>query len=275
MGVAIGDPRYPFAYQPGSANSLTQGTKGGYGWHGVNDIILVDQVPSTITTTAIAASQVPVAGTPLTLVSVTGAGITAGASVVNASTGVLVTGLLAIDGAMTPIQTGVSGGNLLWDPTKALARAVAIASGGVDTGATFTVAGYDVYGYPMTETITGASIATANGAKAFKYIASITPAGTLSGTAITVGQSDIVGFMMRVDRFQYVKIYFPDTTLISATTGFVAAVTTDPATALTGDVRGTYALQTASNNTRRLIISARLQPANINSSTGLVGVTQF
>jgi hypothetical protein len=81
--------------------------------------------------------------------------------------------------------------------------------------------------------------------------------------------------MLRVDRFQYLKIFWPDTTLISASTGWLTAVTTDPATAITGDVRGTYALQVASNNAQRLIISARITTSNIGTTAGLVGVTQF
>ncbi len=269
MGVGLADPRAAFAYNPGNVSYDS------YGWLGANDVVILDQVPSTITVTAIAASQAPVAGTPLTLVSSSAAGITAGVSVVNASTGRTGTGLLAIDGALGYVQPGAAGGNRFWDPTKAMARAVAIASDGDDRSATYTVRGYDVYGYPMTETITGANAGTANGKKAFKYIASITPAGTIASVALTVGQSDIIGFMLRVDRFQYLKIYSPDTTLISATTGWLAAVTTDPATAITGDVRGTYALQTASNNTRRLVVTARVSLANIQSATGLTGVTQF
>lgn len=280
QGVGIADPRYFDSYMPGNvvvtgANTLSQqGTKGSYGWFGNDEIVIVDAVPSTLTTTAIAAAQVPVAGTAMTLVSSTAAGITVGVVITRADTGVADT-VLAIDGAMGAVGYGFNGGNYLWDPTKALARAVAIQSAGNDSGATFTVRGYDVYGFPMTETITGGNIATANGKKAFKYIKSITPAGTLSGANANAGQSDIYGFMLRSDLFQYLQIYMPDTTLISATTGYVAAVTTNPATAVTGDVRGTYAVQTASNNARRLIIIARLVPAAIGTQAGLTGVDQF
>lgn len=275
QGVGIMDPRAPYAYTPGAAyGGAAIGERGSYGWWGVGNICIINQVPSTLTTTALAAAQAPVAGTPLTLVSATGAGITADVSITNAATGALVTGLLAIDGAMTPVQNGVSGGTLFWDPTKALARAVSIESAGDDTGATFTVAGYDVYGFPMSETITGVNAGTATGAKAFKYVASITPAGTLSGSNVSAGQSDVIGLMLRADLFQFLKIYWPDTTLISASTGFTAAVTTDPATALTGDVRGTYALQVASNNARRLV--GFLSPAlgNVGTAAGLCGVVQ-
>ena len=276
QGVGIMDPRVPYAYAPGAAmGGAAIGYRGCYGWWGTSPILLVNQVPSTLTTTALAAAQVPVAGTAMTLVATTGAGITAGVSITRADTGATVAGLLAIDGAMGAVQNGVSGGNLFWDPTKALARAVSIASAGNDSGATFTVAGYDIYDFPMSETITGANAGIATGKKAFKYFASITPAGTLSGSNVSAGQSDTIGFMLRADLFQFLKIYWPDTTLISSSTGFTAADTTSPATPTTGDVRGTYALQgSASNNARRLVMFLDLPPCNVGLATGLVGQTQ-
>lgn len=275
QGLGIMDPRAPYAYNPGQATGgSTVGDRGAYGWWGVTHIAICNQAPSTISAVAIAAAQVPVAGTALTLVSVTGGGITVSTSITSASSGATVTGLLAIDGAMTAVQNGVSGGNFFWDPTKAIARAVQITSVGDDSAATATVAGYDIYSYPMTETITLTNAGVATGKKAFKYIASITPAGTLSGSNVSVGQSDVIGFMLRSDLFQYLRIFWPDTTLIAANTGYTAAVTTDPATATTGDVRGTYALPVASNNTRRLVMFLQVPLANTGTAAGLVGITQ-
>ena len=54
------------------------------------------------------------------------------------------------------------------------------------------------------------------------------------------------------------------------------AVTTNPATATTGDVRGTYALQgSASNGTRRLVMLNHPTVGNIGTAAGLAGVPQF
>jgi hypothetical protein len=150
---------------------------------------------------------------------------------------------------------------------------VLASTGGNDTGATFLVSGYDLYGYPMSELITGANAGVASGTKAFKYIASIVPAGTINSTTVSVGTGDVIGLPLRADYFGEIAINYPDGTVVTATTGFVAAVTT-AATTTTGDTRGTYALQTASNNSRRLIIKAWPSVANISSSTGLFGVTQ-
>ncbi len=276
QGCGIMDPRVPYAYNPGASMGGTAiGDRGAYGWWGQGRIEICNQVPSTLTLNAIAAAQVPVTTVALTLVSTTGAGITAGVSITRADTGVLVTGLLAIDGAQVPVQNGTTGGNIFWAPATGLARAVSIQSAGDDHLAVFTVRGFDVYNFPMTETITGGNTATVTGKKAFKYIRSITPVGTLSGSNVNVGQSDVIGFMLRVDLFQFLQIWWPDQTLIASGTGFTAADTAT-ATATTGDVRGTYALQgSASNNTRRLVMFNHVRLTNTGTAAGMAGVTQF
>lgn len=269
MGLGIADPRLPFCYSPGNASF------DGYGWMSGQEVVVIDQVPSTLAANNIAASQATTTAVALTLVASTAAGITISTSITSASTGRAVTGLLAIDTAMSYVQPGSAGGNRLWDPTKAIARNVRITSDGDDRSGTFLVSGYDVYGYPMSELITGSNASVASGVKAFKYISSILPGGTIASTNTSAGTGDVIGLPLRCDLFPYLKIFWPDATGITASTGFVAAVTTDPATTITGDVRGTWALQTsASNNSRRLIIFARVPLANMQSSTGLFGVTQ-
>src|SRR5260221_10250924 len=107
------DPRYPFTWIPGGKSSAA------YGWYGTGWFDLINQVPSTLTTNAIAAAQVPVAGTAMTLVASTAAGITVGQSITRSDTGATVTGLRVIDGQSAAVAFGSSGGNNLWDPTKA------------------------------------------------------------------------------------------------------------------------------------------------------------
>lgn len=265
-GIALMD--YRRGYFPGGSD-----TDDVYAFSQTGRFNVIDQVPSTISAVNIAASQVPVAGTPLTLVSSSAAGITVGQSVFNPATGQTVTGLLAIDGVPTPITYGSNTNFNLYNPATAIARNVRITTGADDSAATVTVVGYDIYGYRMTETIALVSTAVASGKKAFKFISSITPAGTLSGTAITVGTGDVFGFPIRSDSFFFANIAW-NSAFITATTGYVAAVTTNPATATTGDVRGTYAVQSASDNAKRLIVFVDVPPANIGSVTGVFGVTQ-
>ncbi len=272
-GGGIIDPRSPFAYK---GNRFNGGNT--YGFIGFTHIPTIQGVPYTLTANNIAASQTPVAGTALTLVSSSAAGVTVGATLTRSDTGASVTGLLALDGASSYTTFGQGGdGNggivRIWNPATLISRAVRIVSGGDDSNATFTVKGYDIYYYPVTETITGAN-GTATGKKAFKYIASITPAGTLSGSAVTVGTTDVMGLPLRADYVSETDISMAST-WVTASTGFTAAVTTSPATATTGDVRGTYTLQTASDNSRRLAIFQTPLVTNIGSTTGLFGVTQY
>jgi VCBS repeat-containing protein len=271
-GMGIIDTRFNIG--PGGRTS-----DGATGWLLASSATL-DANPSVNAANNIAASQTPVAGTALTLVSSTAAGVTVGISVQNSTTGALVTGCLGLDVAASAtngnfgrVIFGQTGSVKVWDSANAVARNVVITSAGNDTTATFTVRGYDIYNYPMTETITGANATAANGVKAFKYIVSVTPAGTLSGSAVTVGTGLVFGLPIRADTVaQFIQDF--NGALPTTVANFVAAVTTT-ATATTGDVRGTFTL-TAPSTVKNLNILSYPSVANIAlGSTGLVGVTQF
>ena len=262
------DPRYPFTYGGGAGEAKC------YGFANSSGVQVINQVPSTISAVNIAASQSPGAGA-ITLVSSSGAGITVSTSITRPDTGATVSSLLAIDTAMSTVTFGQSANVNIWDPTKAISRNVRITSVGHDSGITFTVIGYDLYGYPMSETITGANAGVASGAKAFKYISSVTHTGSVA-TTVTIGTGDVIGLPVRADFFAYTEIFY-NTGWVTATTGFTAADTTT-ATTTTGDVRGTYALQSASDGSKRLILSVIPSVANLANATslatGLFGVTQ-
>jgi hypothetical protein len=275
QGMGILDPRTAYTYYPGQNFGAPM-----YGFC-AGTYLLCDQVPSTIATANIAALQSPGAGA-IVLVSTSGAGITAGVTINRADTNTPVTGLLAIDGVMSGVAFGQAGTVKLWDPTKAVSRAVQISSGGNDTGITFTVNGFDVYGFPMSENITGASGAAASGKKAFKYISSITHTGSIAA-AVSVGTTDIYGFGLAADTLIYTDIVWNNlfsttvTVPFSSGSGYVFADTTSPATKTTGDVRGTINIGTAvpSNNSRRLQIFITPSVARLSQgTTGLFGVTQ-
>ena len=161
----------------------------------------------------------------------------------------------------------------LWNPQALVSRAVSVTGSSSSTGGNITISGYDIYGVPMSEVIAApAGATTVNGKKAFKYISSVVPAFT-DAHNYSVGTTDIYGFPLRSDFFSDVAINY-NAAAVTASTGFVAAVTTSPATTTTGDVRGTYALQSASDGSKRLAIRQFILPANMNSFTGLFGVTQ-
>jgi len=267
-GTGLLDPRSPYTYYQGAA-----ATSKVYGWYS-NPCQVINQVPSTLAVANIAASQTPAAAA-LTLVSSTAAGITVLSTTTyftSATTGLQVTSGVAIDGVMAGTSFSQDGTFNLWDPTKAIARNLRITSGGNDSGITFLVVGYDVYGYPMSEAITGANAGVASGVKAFKYVTSITPSGAVA-TTCSAGTGDVIGLPLRADYVGQCQINY-NSAWVTASTGFVAAVTTSPATTTTGDVRGTYALQSASDNSKRLIVVITPLAGSIGTVTGLLGVAQ-
>lgn len=272
-GVGILDPRQPFTYEPGQQFGNVVA-----GFLGVSNILTINYAPATLNVAAIAAAANVTSGTAMTLVSSSANGVVIGQSVINASTGLTVTGLLALGGgASGRVSFGSAGTVQLWDPTTLVSRAVSITGSSSATGGDFIVSGYDIYGYPMSETITHAGgTATTNGKKAFKFIASVVPQFT-DAHNYSVGTTDIFGFPI------YSASFNPGATAdvsiswngaaVTATTGYTAGVTTT-ATKTTGDVRGTYAVQSASNGTKVLVITQAPALSNIGSATGLFGVTQ-
>lgn len=158
-----------------------------------------------------------------------------------------------------------AGAARLLDPMATLQRGLTFTSSGDDSGAVANIIGYDIYNNIIHETVTLAN-GTASSLKTYKYIKSITPVGTLSGSNLAVGFSDLLGFPLRVDRFEHLQL-FTNAALVTATTGFLAAVLTTPSTATTGDVRGTYALQSASDGTKRTAMWYRIPPYVLGETT--------
>lgn len=171
--------------------------------------------------------------------------------------------------------TGAGGCMRYWNTNWALARTLVITTNADDTGGTFTVAGYDAYGYPMTQTVTGVSSSTVSTTKAFKYVASVTPAGTINSTAISVGTNDVFGLPLRTDWAAYLNLYWNNAVVAPGSMGFTAADITT-ATALTGDVRGTVTGGATSDGTKRLIVFWNPFPPNMAAGiVGLLGQPQF
>lgn len=243
-------------------------------WWGDSSICVIDQAPATLGTANLAAAQVPVAGTKLTLAAAS-TGVTVLTAPYSAVTGqIFPVGTRVIDGNPAMITLAAMGGGVsMYDPRTMSARQLIFTSAGDDHLATVAVVGVDVYGYTIHETVTLTNASTVNTKKCYKGVISFTPSGTLSGSNLSVGTTDVYEFGLAAYEFQFVQIYWAGA-LISANTGYTAPVTTSPATALTGDVRGTYATQSASNGTNKLQIFVRPQPWNL-TAVGLFGVAQF
>lgn len=166
------------------------------------------------------------------------------------------------------------------------AGAAVVTTAGTTTGLTFTlgvapvaftVSGYDYYGQAMSEAITSsASVSTAvNGKKAFYQISSIAVAGA-TGTAITIGTTDILGIPVRVTDAGYIARAGYNNTL-AEDAGTFAAAATATATTTTGDVRGTYVPSAATDGIKRLVIGILLPAIAVGPNAirvGALGVTQ-
>jgi hypothetical protein len=140
-----------------------------------------------------------------------------------------------------------------------------------------TVSGTDMYGQPMTETKTLNGVTAVNGVKSFRTVTGVTVSAAVTGT-VSVGTRDAYGLPVRVTDAAYIISAKWDGTLADNAGTFVAAVATSPATAATGDVRGTFAQAgNAANGTRRLVVSIGLTALACGPNAtrvGAYGVTQ-
>ena len=236
-----------------------------------------------------------VTGTIIVGMTISGTGVTSGTIIVSQITGpsggagtYSVVGSTTVASAtITGVTSNSTNGNLalranfgdadtiqLWNPQALCARAVSVTGAASASGlVSFLVSGYDIYGVPMSELIGAvAASTTVSGKKAFKYIASVVPNAT-DAINYSVGTLDVFGFPLRSDYFGDVGLNY-NATLLTASTGYLAAVTTSPATTTTGDVRGTYAVQSATDKTKRLFFYQNPLITNISTIAGLFGVTQ-
>ncbi len=209
-------------------------------------VYVFDVVPLTLQTAGLASSQNPASGASFTLTA--GTGVT---------TSVDATGMTRY---------------VLDTP-----RCVTITAAGANT-ATYKVTGYDVYGQPMTQNLAAPSTSTVATTKAFKSIISVTNINaTLATNGLTVGFNDKLGLPVRVTDVGYVIAAKWAATLAADAGTFVAADTTDPATASTTDVRGCYTPSSAANGTRRLVMAIAVPAIGCGPNAtrvGALGVTQ-
>jgi len=253
-----------------------------------NGTVLQLDVPravSVTTATAAAATlaSVAVTGTGGQISYTSQAGLATGQRVVVSGT---LSGTATITGYTNPttyILTAVTATTATLTTT---AGAAVVTTAGTTTGLTFTlgvapvaftVSGYDYYGQAMSEAITSsASVSTAvNGKKAFYQISSIAVAGA-TGTAITIGTTDILGIPVRVTDAGYIARVGYNNVLAEDAGAFLVAATAT-ATTTTGDVRGTYVPSGATDGIKRLVMGILLPAIAVGPNAirvGALGVTQ-
>jgi hypothetical protein len=145
---------------------------------------------------------------------------------------------------------------------------------------TFTVNGLDCYGNPVSEnvaTTNAGGVLTAVSKKTYSAIYSVT-SDTNTVSNVTIGTTDLIGLQYYMPSFDYfAQIWFNQIRVAVAT--FTAGDATSPATATTGDVRGTILLPSGSDGTKRLVlhtfVAGNTKPQDSATTAGYFGVTQF
>ena len=285
LGTATLDPRYNFNYKPGAP----VGTKL-YGFFGQRAEI--DFVPITAQTSglAISSANTPVAGTALTLTAAA-SGIGTYATTIIAPENGQTVSVIALDSTAQYLSYGSGGTVAVWNPAAGTGRTiqVVLSSTAPDVGS-ITIAGRDMYGFKMTETInTGVSTSVSSfaGQKAFKYITGVTPSSStvVVSTGIGVGFTDTFGMPLLTKYTGHdttTRIINTSSLQYPNSSGAITLGTTAASAQVsTGiDVRGTYASTTASNGTIRLQIIQNITAAMVNSVTAsdtsaMFGGTQY
>lgn len=167
----------------------------------------------------------------------------------------------------------------MWNPQALIARAVAVTTVAGATATSATVSGYDIYGFPMVETITLVANTQNVGKKAFKYIRSVVLNAADATHAYSVDTLDVFGLPLRSDTFADIAINsaasMTAVTAVTAATGYLPSDRTAPS-ATTGDVRGTYAFTSATGSGgNKLAVRQSPQAQNIGFTAGLFGATQY
>ena len=257
LGITLNVPIHPYSQVLNAATVTTAAIALDFGFGFGN-------VTSGSTTIPVSSSSLYFVGMPLVIGGVGNSGgtiplLTSVASIVDATNITVVDSPLASNstapigmgdlwgpvpaGTGTPTPTAAypflaHGPQRMLDPRQAVTRGVRIVGSGGGSGGNFTVAGWDIYGQPMTETITvAAGASTGWSKKCFKYIGSVTPLFT-DANNYSVGTSDVFGFAYRSNIWEETTVFWAGA-MQTSSQGWLTADTTSPATATTGDVRGT------------------------------------
>ena len=275
MAMALLDPRPVYTYEQGQAqypqgfNASGVAISGGptLGWLSAT-FQVADYTPGTAATFSLASIGTAItASTTVTLTATAQNGVTPGSTCTNAATGATVTGLWQIDNIPSGYTFG-TGTYGVWDPANPpIGRCISIATATSNTmsATTFTITGYDAYGYPITQVMQGpGGGATTFSSKAFKWVSGITVGTTAATNTFSIGVSDTYGFPLYSQAIGYIRAFWANSNVkTSAATTFTAGSAAILTTS--SDVRGTIGLAglTASNGVRKLQMWQSVAPSNL------------
>lgn len=172
--------------------------------------------------------------------------------------------------AGTGVTTKTIGG-VLYYILDVVPHAVSVTTGGSESGTNMTITGIDFYYQIQTATVALPSSATiASSLKTFLGVSSISVSAALNNAA-TWGFTDTIGLPYVVQDKTLITRVAWNNTLAQDTGTLTVADTTSPATASTGDVRGTYLPSSgAADGTKRLTICGFM--TNPDKEVNLIGV---
>jgi hypothetical protein len=174
---------------------------------------LLDIIPAPTSSDSIAAGQTPTAADYLTLVTTNGIGIS----------------VITYQGISNVLQLDC-------------ARNIFIVGSAGTTSQTFTVFGWDQYGIPLVEQITGPTGATtAIGNKAFLYIQAVyVAAGTGANVSVGVGNTFGLPYLITSQNYPFVPYWngWPDAEVIDSTLGANSITTTNGSTIVSVSLAG-------------------------------------
>src|SRR5580765_7704603 len=153
-GMGIQDSRWQ--WNAGTSTTAPQVV----GWPDPGLYPVIDAVPATLAPAAFAAAQIPVAGTPLTLVASSGAGVIVPTSATTMFPGGMVVPTTARFVHAVPVYNRFGYGKqqaYAYDAATMIERCITVTSVGNDTTATILLTGVDQYGYLMRQQLTMAN----------------------------------------------------------------------------------------------------------------------
>ena len=135
------------------------------------------------------------------------------------------------------------GPGLILDSRQSICRGLSVTGPSGGAGGTFAVVGLDIYGAIEHENIVvAAGSNTVYSKKCYKWVVSVTPQFTDATHNYSVGTSDLFGFAIRTDKYEYTTLFWAAQFVQQTQTnsGWSAGDLTNPPTATTKDVRGTF-----------------------------------
>jgi hypothetical protein len=289
LGDCMMDPRVAYSYQPGQGPSRLF-------LNFYNNQATVDYVPiaSSAATGAFVTSTYTSTGVAgvFALAAASSATGTFATTIIAPETGKATGTLIAIDSTAAYVTFGSAASQGVWNGGFGTGRAIVITTSSSGDLGTWSIAGRDMYGFKMTETIalsqgtTNSSGYTIFGQKAFKYVSSITNASTPTSTNVTIGLSDFYGLPLYTpyggaNAVIYLTASASRTgTAVGSSAFIIAFPSTGTAGSTSADVRGIYGSSTATNGTIRLQMVVTPSASAVASITStnvapLFGATQF